>query len=182
MTAAARCAICYTLVKDGDAPASCPECRQDYHKSCWDEIGGCGTYGCKQAAVAQKPPVPVLVGAGWGDTKPCPRCGKDIGSSLLVCGCGAKFPWADPMTMEEYADWQNKQDQLKSARRWLILAFLFSLTGFIAPLAGPLAGIYAWVKRKDLIGTGGTYLAMGYGSAALGVLYTVVIALVATGH
>ena len=100
----ARCSICYTVLADGEAVTSCTECHTDYHQSCWTEIGGCGSYGCKQAAVAQKPPLPVLVGAGWGDSKPCPACGNQIGASLLVCGCGARFPWADPISRDEYRE------------------------------------------------------------------------------
>jgi hypothetical protein len=178
----ARCAICYTIVVESEPVTACPECRQDYHKSCWDEIGGCGSYGCKRAAVAQPPPLPVLVGAGWGDTKPCPSCGLDIGSSLLVCRCGARFPWADPMTAAEYRDWVLRQQAISSARALLIILFLFSLVGLTAPVAGFVAGIYAWRRRAKLAGTGGTYLAMGYGSAAIGAVYTLLIVATALGH
>lgn len=178
----ARCSICYTILSQGEPVTTCPECQQDYHSSCWKEIGGCGSYGCKQAAVAQKPPVPVLVGAGWGDTKSCPSCRLDIGASLLVCSCGARFPWADPMTPAEYAAWTAQQAGIKRSRRLLIALFIFSLFGITAPIAGPVAGLYAWLRRKRLAGTGGTYLAMGYGSAALGAVYVLLIALVALGH
>jgi hypothetical protein len=178
----ARCAICYTILAEAEPATACPECQQDYHKSCWDEIGGCGSYGCKHAAVAQPPPLPVLVGAGWGDTKPCPGCGEDIGSSLLVCRCGARFPWADPMTAAEYRESVLQQQAISSARGLLIFLFLLSLVGLTAPIAGPIAGIYAWRRRTKLAGTGGTYLAMGYGSAAIGAIYTLLIVLTALGH
>jgi hypothetical protein len=178
----ARCSICYTVLSAGEPVTACPECKTDYHKSCWDEIGGCGSYGCKQAAVAQKPPVPVLVGSGWGDTKPCPACTRQISSSLLVCSCGARFPWADPMTPAEYQSAIMAERAVKSARTALIWMFLFSLIGITAPLAGPVAGIYAFRKRHQLAGTGGTYLAMGYGSAAIGALYSLLIVIIALGH
>jgi hypothetical protein len=163
-----RCSICYTVLREDEPATRCPECQQDYHEVCWGEIGGCGTYGCKRAAVAQKPPPPVLVGAGWGDSKPCPACHKPISASLLVCQCGAKFPWADPMTGEDYARWVGEQAQIAGARRVLIAMFLLSLVVVLSPVTGPIAGIYAFARRKLLAGTGGTYLAMGYGSAALG--------------
>ena len=178
----ARCAICYTMINQTEAATACPECQQDYHKSCWDEIGGCGSYGCKHAAVAHKPPLPVLVGAGWGDTKPCPRCSQDISSSLLVCRCGARFPWADPMTPADYAAWLDQQGAITRARRSLIALFLLSLLGVTAPIAGPIAGLYAWSRRDRLGGAGGTYLAMGYGSAAIGAMYTILLVIVALGH
>jgi hypothetical protein len=178
----ARCSICYTILAQGEPVTACPECQQDYHKSCWDEIGGCGSYGCKQAAVAEKPPLPVLVGAGWGDSKKCPQCGNEIGSSLLVCSCRARFPWADPMTAEEYHAWLDQQAAISGARTLLIWMFILSLIGVTAPIAGPIAGIYAWAKRTQLAGTGGTYLAMGYGSAAIGAMYSLLIVIVALGH
>jgi hypothetical protein len=177
----ARCSICYTVIAQDEAVTSCSECTQEYHQTCWTEIGGCGTYGCKRAAQAQKPPLPVLVGAGWGDTKPCPACGLQIASSLLVCSCGAAFPWADPMTTADYGAWKDKEKRLKSARSALIWMFIGSLLAVTAPLVGPIAGVYAHRKRKELAGAGGTYLAMGYGSAALGVIYAILIAAVALG-
>jgi hypothetical protein len=176
-----RCSICYTVIAQEEPVTACPDCQQDYHKLCWDEIGGCGSYGCKQAAVAQKPPLPVLVGAGWGDTKPCPSCGQQISSSLLVCTCRARFPWADPMTQEDYRSWLDKEAALARARQLLIVLFLLSLVGLTAPLAGAIAGLYAWRKRKLLAGAGGTYLAMGYGSAAMAMIYTLLIAVCALG-
>ena len=177
----ARCSICYTVLSAGEPVTACPDCQTDYHQTCCDEIGGCGSYGCKQAAVAQKPPVPVLVGAGWGDSKECPACTRQIGSSLLVCGCGARFPWADPMTRDDYVAAVEKDRAIKSARTALIWMFMFSLIGFTAPVVGPVAGLYAYRKRAQLAGTGGTYLAMGYGSAAIGACYAILIVLIALG-
>lgn len=177
-----RCSICYTLMTAGETHTECPACQTGYHQSCWDEIGGCGTYGCERAAVAQKPPVPTLVGGGWGDSKACPACASQISSSLLVCRCGARFPWADPMTPEEYRRSVAAEQAVKRSRAVLIGLFVFALVGITAPLAGPVAGIYAHRKREQLLGSGGTYLAMGYGSAAIGTCYGLLIALVALGH
>lgn len=176
-----RCSICYTVVSTGEAITTCPDCQQDYHATCWTEIGGCGSYGCKQAAVAEKPP-PAVSGAGWGDTKTCPQCGVEISASLLVCSCKARFPWADPMTRDEYAGWQADQAAIARSRRLLIALFLCSLVGVSAPVAGPVAGVYAWLRRERLASTGGTYLAMGYGSAAVGAVYLLLIGLCALGH
>ena len=177
----ARCSICYTVIAEGEAPKSCPDCQVEYHLSCWDEIGGCGSYGCKRAAVAQKPPVPVVVGAGWGDAKECPSCGGHIGASMLVCGCGARFPWADPMTRAEYQDHVMKEQRIKSTRTALIWMFIFSLVGFTAPIVGPIAGYFAYRRRELMATTGGTYLAMGYGSAAIGGVYALLIVAVVLG-
>jgi RING finger family protein len=177
----ARCSICYTLVKAGDAIHACPECRQEYHESCWSELGGCGTYGCAAAAVAEKPALPVLVGAGWGDSKTCPACRSPIGASLLVCSCGARFPYADPMTPEEFGAFTGGQRSIATSKRALVVLFLLSIVGVTAPLAGPAAGLYAYRKRAQLAGAHGTFLALGVGSAALGSVYLVILLLLALG-
>ena len=177
----ARCSICYTVLAEGEPQKTCPECHVDYHQACWDENGGCGSYGCKQAAVAQKPPVPVLVGAGWGDAKVCPSCQAHIGSSMLMCHCGARFPWADPMTPSEYAAWTTSERQRQTASTALVWMFIFSLVGLTAPVVGPIAGVYAYRKRTLLKATGGSYLAMGYGSAVVGACYLLLIIALAAG-
>lgn len=177
----ARCSICYTLVKPDDEVQACAECQQEYHRACWTELGGCATYGCKAAPVAEKPPLPARVGAGWGDTKSCPLCRAEIASSLLVCSCGARFPWADPMTPEEHREWRAEQDAIGRSKTVLVVLFILSIIGITAPLAGPAAGAYAYWKRKQLAGAHGTFLAAGVGSAALGAVYLVVILLLAVG-
>jgi hypothetical protein len=177
----ARCSICQTLVAPADERTLCPECQQEYHASCWKELGGCGTYGCKSAAVAEKPPPPVLVGSGWGDTKVCPACGMNIGSSLLICRCGARFPWADPMTPAEYQSLLEKQRSVSTSKSLLVVLFLLTLLGITAPVTGTIAGIYSYFKREQLSGANGTYLALGVGSAALGVTYGFVMIMLGLG-
>ncbi|MHC4547775.1 MAG: RING finger protein [Planctomycetota bacterium] len=176
-----RCSICHTLVQPTDEVAACPECRQDYHRSCWDELGGCATYGCRRAVPALKPaPQPQQVG-GWGDHKACPDCRRPLGASMLACACGARFPYADPMAPHEYRAWVREQQALKSSRGALIVLFILSLFGIPAPVLGPIAGFFAYSRRHLLAGAGGTYLAMGYGTAALGATYTLVIVLLFAG-
>jgi hypothetical protein len=70
---------------------------------------------------------------------------------------------------------------VNTARKALIWMFILSLVGFLAPVVGPLAGVYAFFKRKDLAQSGGTYIAMGYGSAAIGVMYIAIIVALKAG-
>ena len=171
----ARCSICRTLVQTTDASSTCESCLQTFHTSCWTELGGCATYGCEKAAVAEKPALAPVVGAGWGDTKACPACGATIGSGLLVCRCGAEFPYADPMTRDEYRVWRAKGNATRRVRTTLLVLFLVSLAGLTAPVTGAIAGYIAWRERTRMQGADGTYLAMGYGAAALGATHTLVI-------
>jgi hypothetical protein len=177
----ARCSICHVRLQPTDPVTTCPECRQAYHRECWDSVGGCATYGCAAAPVVAKPPPPPVVGGGWGDEKTCPACRGTIASSLLVCRCGASFPHADPLTAEEYGAWQEDEARRKASRRTLLLLFLFSLLALPAPVLGAVAGVYAWRRRKELAGADGTYLAIGYGAAVLGALYAVLFLLLLGG-
>ena len=177
----ARCSICHTRIDQGDDITQCETCKQEYHSSCWAEVGGCGTYGCEQAAKAEKPPPPALVGMGWGDTKLCPKCNQEIGSSLLKCRCGAMFPWADPMSPLEYDEWQTSVAEIKSSKSLIGFLFICTLVGFLAPVTGPAAGLYAHSKREKLAGENGTFLALGYGSAALGGVYALILVLLSAG-
>ena len=176
-----RCSICHTRVADTDAKEDCPDCQQSYHASCWGELGGCATYGCKSTPAAVKPAPLVGAGAGWGDTKSCPSCNASINSSRLVCSCGAKFPFADPMTSAEYQEWQSKESAIRGSKRVILGLFLGSIIGVTAPLCGLLAGVFGYMKRKQLAGEHGTYLALACGSAALGVVYTMSIITIALG-
>ncbi|MBI5486096.1 MAG: hypothetical protein HY905_02050 [Deltaproteobacteria bacterium] len=177
----ARCSICHTQLDPAEDRVACAECGQEYHRACWTGIGGCATYGCRAAAEPQKAPVLPAV-TGWGDEKTCPACGKRIVSSVLVCRCGARFPWADPMTPEEYRSWLEDEATRRSTRRLLLVLFFLSITGFLAPPCGAVAGVVAWRRRRRLAGAAGIYLAVGWGAAALGVAYAfVVLALVAGG-
>jgi hypothetical protein len=176
----ARCSICHTLIREEDPVRSCPSCRQDYHASCWDELGGCATYACGEAAPAEKP-APVAVGGGWGDWKTCPACGGNLGSSLIVCPCGAVFPHADPMTRDEYRAWVKRRRFVTGRRRAILLLFIASLLGIPAPATGAIAGGLAWSARHELAGSDGTYLAIGYGAAALGAVHTLLILLLFAG-
>jgi hypothetical protein len=177
----ARCSICHTRIEQSDEVTQCDLCTQGYHATCWTELGGCGTYGCARAAVASKAPPPTVVGAGWGDTKQCPECDESIASSLLVCRCRARFPWADAMTRGEYREWKAEQDEISTSKKLLVGLFIGSLIGVTAPVCGPISGIYTYRHRKLLASENGTYVALGIGSTALGTAYTLIIALLALG-
>lgn len=177
----ARCSICHTLISALDKSTQCTECHQDYHAVCWSQLGGCATYGCQKAVPPEKPAAPEQIPTGWGDHKVCPACEREIGSGVLLCYCGARFPHADPMTAEEFGDWRRTQRQISGTRSTLAWLFILSLFGFPAPVLGPIAGAVAYSRRDLIAGSNGTYLAMGYGAAALGGTYAAMILLLSFG-
>ena len=176
----ARCTICHTLILTNETTRECGICQSTYHAGCWEELGGCATYGCGQAAPAEKMPV-VDHRVGWGDVKQCPKCRRDIDPGDIDCRCGAVFPHADPMTPEDYRAFTRGLASAAGRRRTILGLFLGSLLGFTAPLTGTIAGVIAYQHRDELAGSDGTYLALGYGAAALAALYTLLALLLLAG-
>jgi len=144
---------------------------------CWEDVGGCATYGCKAAPIPQTPNFDHLTSSGWGDEKVCPQCETSIPSSLLVCRCGARFPWADPMNADEYQRWVSDDAKRTQLRRQLVIFFILSLFAYPAPICGAIAGIQSYRFRHLLVGEVGTYLALGYGACVIGIVYSLIFIL-----
>ncbi len=172
-----RCPICKTLIQPSEPTESCAECLSRYHEECWTHNGGCATYGCKLAAVPEKLVMEGPIGRGWGDEKSCPNCRRSIASSLMICKCGARFPWADSMTAEEYGAWLEEERTRADSRKFLTILFVLSLSGLLAPFTGTLAGVQAYRQRKILAGESGAFLALGYGAATIGAVYSLIFLL-----
>lgn len=59
------CSICQTKIDAGEEVRNCTRCHSSFHASCWDEVGGCGTYGCTEAPGATSSSGPTdAIGAG----------------------------------------------------------------------------------------------------------------------
>ncbi len=104
-----------------------------------------------------------------------------IPSSLLRCRCGAHFPWADPMSEQEYLEWVEEDERRTRIRKQLIYLFLVTLLGVTAPLTGTIAGVQSYRYRHVLVGEIGTYLALGYGAGLIGLVYSLVFILLYFG-
>lgn len=53
-TSRQRCPLCQDRLDE--EPASCPECRTEYHRACLSELGGCATLGCSRKGSATLAP------------------------------------------------------------------------------------------------------------------------------
>ena len=85
------------------------------------------------------------------------------------------------MTKDEYREWVAEDALRKQRRTELIVLFLITIFGLLAPLTGTIAGIQAYRSRTLLVGEVGTYLALGYGAALIGVVYTITFLLLLIG-
>ena len=100
----------------------------------------------------------------------------------MICLCGARFPWADPMTTLEYDAWMMTERSAAGDRRMLVILFAVTLIGILGPLTGTLAGIKAWRSHDALVGEHGPFLALGYSAAVIGLVYGLVFLLIWLGN
>lgn len=170
------CPICQSTIEAGSFVLACPECGQAHHRECWAEVGGCSTYGCKQAPAVNKEEVAAPARTAWGDTKECPACRETIKSIAVKCRyCGTTFDTVDPLTAADLRRGVRRQDDLQSIRTHAGLIFAASLIGCWAPISLLVALFWLRANYKKVAKAGAFYLALGYSAVAISVLYCVLI-------
>lgn len=144
----ALCNLCHLSLLAGDIPHICPECHSPSHDECWQENGGCGTYGCSHAPELSKQASPETL-TYWGqESKICPACSQEIKAAALKCRfCGVGFQTSVPMTREDYLAIHEKSSKREESKVWGIALFI----GGIVPIFSPIAligGLWLWVFRR----------------------------------
>lgn len=142
------CALCQSPIDSTEQTTTCSGCAAVYHVDCWQEIGGCGVYGCVNVPPTEKRNDLEIPAAHWGkESKDCPSCGQQIQAMAVRCRhCGSTFATADPLSRRAFD--QNKKlndskPRLKKQATWLFIACAFPFTTVIA---GPLG--WWWYSRQ----------------------------------
>ncbi|MCL4177634.1 MAG: hypothetical protein KJ072_07780 [Verrucomicrobia bacterium] len=174
-----RCAICQSAIAGDETRAQCPSCGAEYHLECWDELGGCATYGCPRVPAIEPLSSTDIPAAYWGqEHKACPACGREILAAAVRCRhCGATFASAQPEDTAEFQERAARRQRLPRAQRAVIVLFVLSVIPCLAPLGG-IAGLVwrAW-NRRDLESLPAIYPALSKIGLAVAFLQTAVMIL-----
>ena len=179
----ATCPICQSPIGAGEFSVTCPKCDQIHHRECWAEIGGCGTYGCEQAPAVEKTGTAQPPLSAWGDTKTCPVCKEKIKAIALRCRyCGTDFHTVDPLSLQDVRNKIHKGEALKGLRVAVIVLFVLSLIGCLAPLLVVVSPCIVLPKHKEIAKEGPLLLVLAYSSIAISLVYSTLMGIMVLVH
>ena len=167
------CPYCLSPIAGGEPLFQCPECLTAHHQECWEELGGCATYGCPRMVEVRKPGGEDL--SFWGQTeKKCPMCAETISLAALDCPfCHTKFDDIKPMDREDLLAHSAPVDT--RMRHQAMLLLIFSALGLPSPITLFIGLIWYARKKRELLEVDASVRAFVLISILISALYIVLV-------
>lgn len=155
-TVVALCPVCQSPIADGEATTACPGCAAVHHADCWQEVGGCGIYGCAHVPPTEKRSDLELPAGYWGkETKSCPRCTKEIQAMAVRCRhCGAEMSAGSQLTDKAWRAERAEREGRAPLRTRCIWVFAVCVIPPLAPLAVIPATLWLLIRRRAIARAG----------------------------
>ena len=169
------CQYCLFVVDEFQPSTTCVGCAAPHHRECWNELGGCATYGCPYMVETKKVDDQVIT--YWGAVeKRCPVCAENIPVSALECAfCQTSFEDIRPMTLADIVP-APPEDWLANYRVWAVCLLLFSVIGITSPLT-LVIGLIWYLTRTDKFRRVPTVRALVLISLGVDLVYLIVLPL-----
>jgi hypothetical protein len=167
------CSICQAKIKLGEDLRICEHCRQPFHQTCWEENGGCGTYGCEGAKSA-KPKQSFADFSVPRDQVVAPAYSKQQMSAPSGYGAAPSYPYQGPVSSPMPA----RTSGMAVASLVLGLLFVCGIGSLLAVIFGHSALSEIDKGRGQITGRGMAIagLVLGYIGLAAIVLWILAIA------
>ena len=168
------CGYCQGVLGDGEERIDCPSCHTSFHAECWQENGGCATYGCTQAPAVMPRRELEIPASWWGrEQKPCPVCGQEILATAVRCRhCGATFVSARPEDAAEFQRRAQRQEQMPQLKRKVVWQFALSIFPFTAPVGAVYGLVWYWSNRREVRSLPSFFPALGILGLIVGLFQT----------
>ncbi|MGE5380209.1 MAG: RDD family protein [Methylocystaceae bacterium] len=88
-----KCPYCQQFIENEGEAIICSGCGNPHHQDCWNENGGCTTFGCRFAPAQEAPrrvsqPLRVIAPSGTAGSVICPYCRQETSRFQTKCsGC-----------------------------------------------------------------------------------------------
>jgi hypothetical protein len=170
------CQVCYNVIEEDEAATACIKCKAPFHRECFDEYGGCSTYGCENAPEYTKGDMEEKYAkAMWGqEHKKCPYCSEQIPIEALACPmCHEKFTDSLPLSrVQIYSKAPAMEDpREKEIKNTILVFFVVSIFACLAPFVMLFVTIWYYQNKDRILNASPLYRILMAGSLVISVVY-----------
>ncbi len=139
---AVDCAACHTTIEPLDRMHVCEECGAQLHYACFEELGGCSTYGCSKVKHESAQDEPAPTESALDESLAAPRAASGDAIRFRFAQCGLVILTGLPtfgVPAIAYAAYRLVTPSLERLR------YVYSLIAFVGGTIGFITSAYWWL-------------------------------------